>query len=178
MQKRNLILIGFMGVGKSSVGKELSLMLKRELIDTDTYIEAKMRMSISEIFESFGEPYFRGLERELCQSLSERRSKIVATGGGIIKNADNIENLKQGGIIIYLKSYPENIAYNLRYDNSRPLLRVDNKLKKISELMAEREHYYNEYADIIIDVSNIGIRETLDRILGEVEVYENENQDN
>lgn len=162
---KNIVLIGFMGCGKTSVGRKLSIMLKREFIDTDDFIIKREGMSISEIFKAKGEPYFRELERELCKRYSQPKSKIIATGGGIIKNSENIKNLKKGGTMVYLKSTPKQIAINLRYDNSRPLLQVPNKEEKIAQLMKERQGLYEGCADKTIDVSNIGIEATIDKIL-------------
>lgn len=162
--EENIVLIGFMGSGKTSVGKKLSMTLKREFIDMDDFIENKEGMSINDIFSTKGEAYFRGLERELCKRFSQPKSKIIATGGGVIKNGENVANLKKGGIIIYLRSNPKSIAHNLRYDNTRPLLAGGNKEEKIAELMAEREPTYNKCADVIIDVSNLNIDETLEKI--------------
>ncbi len=162
---KNIVLIGFMGCGKTSVGRKLSIVLKREFIDTDDFIVKREGMSISKIFETKGEAYFRELERELCQRYAQPKGKIIATGGGIIKNSENIKNLKKGGVIIYLKSTPKQIAMNLRYDNSRPLLRVANKEAKIAELLNERKKLYERCADKTIDVSNIDINSTIDKII-------------
>lgn len=162
--EKNIVLIGFMGSGKTSVGKKLSRDLKREFIDMDDFIVTKEGMSINEIFEKKGEIYFRNLERELCQRFAEAKSKIIATGGGVIKNDENVENLKKGGIIVYLKSTPKQIAYNLRYDDTRPLLSGKNKEEKIASLMKEREPVYNRCADVIIDVSGINIDETIEKV--------------
>ena len=160
----NIVLIGFMGSGKTSVGKKLSVDLKREFIDMDDYIVEKEGMSINEIFEKKGEAYFRGLEKELCQNFAEAKSKIIATGGGVIKNDANVENLKKGGTVIYLKSTPKQIAFNLRFDNTRPLLAGDNKEKKIANLMAEIAPKYIKCADEIVDVSGLNVDETMDKI--------------
>ncbi len=162
---KNIVLIGFMGCGKTSVGRKLSIRLKREFIDTDDFIVKREGMSINQIFEAKGEPYFRELERELCQRYSAPKGKIIATGGGIIKNNENVRNLKKGGTIIYLKSTPKQIAVNLKYDNSRPLLQGGNKEEKIAELMKERKSLYEGCADKTIDVSNIDIDATIDKIL-------------
>ncbi len=162
--ERNVVFIGFMGSGKTSVGKRLSMDLKREFIDMDDFIVQREGMSVNEIFENKGEAYFREAERELCERFAEPKSKIIATGGGVIKNDKNVANLKKGGIIIYLKSTPKQIAYNLRFDNTRPLLAGGNKEEKIASLMAEREPTYNRCADVVLDVSNIDIDETIERI--------------
>ncbi len=162
--EKNIVLIGFMGSGKTSIGKKLSITLKREFIDMDDFIENKEGMSINDIFKTKGEPYFRELEKELCQRFAQPKSKIIATGGGVIKSDVNVVNLKKGGIVIYLKSSPKQIAYNLRFDNTRPLLAGGNKEEKIAKIMAEREPIYNRCADVIIDVSDLNIDETLEKI--------------
>ena len=143
---KNIVLIGFMGSGKTSVGKRLSLVLKREFIDTDDFIEKREGMTINEIFKEKGEEEFRKIERELYKRFSTPKKKIIATGGGVIKNSANIANLKKGGVIVYLKSSPEKIA-------------------QIRELLAQREPFYNKYAEITIDVSNYDIDHTVDKII-------------
>jgi shikimate kinase len=162
---KNIVLIGFMGSGKTSVGKKLSLILKREFIDTDDFIEKREGMTINQIFKTKGEPYFRNLEKELCQRYNKPKNKIIATGGGMVKNKENMTNLKKGGTVFYLKSTPERIAQNLRYDNSRPLLQGGNKAEKIAKLMEERRSVYENNADVTIDVSNINIDETINKII-------------
>ena len=108
---------------------------------------------------------FRKIERELYKRFSTPKKKIIATGGGVIKNPANIANLKKGGVIVYLKSSPEKIAQNLKFDNTRPILQVDDKEAKIRELLAQREPFYNKYAEITIDVSNYDIDHTVDKII-------------
>lgn len=169
MTNKNIVLIGFMGSGKTSVGKRISMRLKREFIDMDDFIVQKMGMSVNEIFEKYGEDYFRNIEKELCQRFAKSEKKIIATGGGVIKNKENVKNLRKNGIIIYLKTTPENIAYNLRNDNSRPLLAVEDKLGKIRELMNQRVPTYEKCADITLDVSDMGLEETLTKLIEEVE---------
>lgn len=162
---RNIVLIGFMGSGKTSVGKRLSIELKREFIDTDDFIEKREGMTINEIFAERGEAEFRRIEKELYRRFSRAKRKIIATGGGVIKNPANIANLKKGGVIIYLKSSPEKIAQNLKYDNTRPILMVSDKEAKIRELLAQREPFYNKYAQITVDVSNFDIEHTVKKII-------------
>jgi shikimate kinase len=166
---KNIILIGFMGSGKTSVGKKLSLLLRREFIDMDDFLEKREKMSINEIFEHYGEAYFREMEADLCKRFSEPKEKIIATGGGVIKSSKNMANLKKGGIVIYLKSSPARIAQNLKYDDTRPLLKVDDKEAKIAELLKEREPSYNKYSDITLDVSGFDLDETVDRLMQRLE---------
>jgi shikimate kinase len=171
--QHNIVLIGFMGSGKTSIGKRLSIKMKWEFVDMDDFIEKREGMTINEIFETKGEPYFRDIERELCIRFSEPRCKIIATGGGVIKNAKNVAALKQGGVIVYLKTNAETVAYNLRNDDTRPLLRCEDKLGKIRELLAQREPTYKKCADITIDVSHLNLEDTLNKITEEYEKYEN-----
>ena len=100
--EKNIVLIGFMGSGKTSVGKRLSMTLKREFVDMDDFIEKREQLTINEIFAQKGEPYFRGLEKELCERFAAGGRKVIATGGGVVKNAENMANLKKGGMIFYL----------------------------------------------------------------------------
>ena len=139
--------------------------LKREFVDMDDFISKREQLTVSEIFAQKGEPYFRGLEKELCERFSVYGSKIIATGGGVVKNADNVANLKKGGVVFYLKSTPERINENLKRDNTRPLLETEDKLAKIKELMAEREEFYTNAADITVDVTEKEIEETVQYIL-------------
>ena len=163
--EKNIVLIGFMGCGKTSVGKRLSMALRREFVDMDDFIEKREQMTINEIFAQKGEAYFRSLEKELCSRYSVCGSKIIATGGGVVKNKENIENLKKGGIVFYLKSTPEHINENLKRDDTRPLLNTPDKLAKIKELMAERESFYEDGCHVSVDVSNMEIEETVNYIL-------------
>ncbi len=162
---RNIVLIGFMGTGKTTVGKVLAEELDREFIDTDDYIELWVGMSIKNIFEKKGEAEFRKLEAELCKKFANPASKIISTGGGMIRNAQNMNLLKQGGKVFYLKSTPERIAYNLRYDTTRPLLAVEDKEAKIRQLLAERTPLYQKYADYTIDTENKTVREMAEKII-------------
>ena len=170
--KKNIVLVGFMGSGKTSVGKRLSMALKREFIDMDDFIEKREGMTINEIFAQKGEPYFRSLEKELCVRFAAGGGKVIATGGGVIKDSENVKNLKKSGIIFYLKSTPEKIAENLKNDDTRPLLAVEDKTAKIAELMSERERFYNACKDIEIDVSQKEIDETVAEVLEYMEKQE------
>ncbi len=151
--KTNIVLIGFMGSGKTTIGIRLAYKLKYLFIDTDKKIEEEMGISINEIFRIYGEQYFRNLEKTFIKKLSNSNKQVIATGGGIIKNKQNIEELKSKGIIIYLNASPEHIYNNIKDDDSRPLLQVENKMETIQSILNERKFLYEEFADIIIDIS-------------------------
>lgn len=165
MTEKNIILIGFMGCGKTSIGEQIAAKIQRNFIDMDCEIQRKAGMSINEIFENYSEQYFRKLERNYCKLIASTRCNIVSTGGGIIKDYSNIYNLKINGIIIYLKSTPEKIYRNIKYDDTRPLLNVENKMSAIKKLLYERSPMYEKYSDIIIDISSFKIDESAEYII-------------
>ena len=127
----NIYLIGFMGVGKSTVAKELSKRLDYQLIDTDDEIESREARSISDIFERDGEEYFRGLERELIRELSSKDNLIVSCGGGIIKCDENIRLMRESGKVVLLEASPETIYERVKDNDSRPLLQANPGIEGI-----------------------------------------------
>ena len=149
---KNIIMVGFMGSGKTTVGRILAKKLGYEFFDTDKYIEKKEGITITEIFAEKGEPYFRNLELEVAKEISESECKVIGTGGGMVKNDEIMGLLKANAVTVYLKASPGKIAHNLRNDDSRPLLSGGDKYAKIKALLAEREHLYIKAADITINV--------------------------
>jgi len=146
---KNIVLTGFMGTGKTAVGKELARLLDMRLIDVDTEIEVARDMSINEIFEKFGEPVFREIETDMIKKISRNKQVIISTGGGAVLKQENMEALRETGIIVCLMALPETILRRTRSTDDRPLLRVENPLEKIRELLDFRKPYY-EKADIVI----------------------------
>lgn len=150
-KKDNIILIGFMGSGKSTTGIGLSYRLKRILIDTDKMIEKREKKSISEIFALQGEEYFREKETELLRELKkERAGRIFSVGGGTPLKAENRRLLRELGTVVYLKVSAETVYERLKGDTTRPLLQGDDPQKKIGVLLKEREERYMDAADIVI----------------------------
>lgn len=154
MSKKNVILIGFMGCGKTTVGRELAKKLNFRFIDTDYMVQKEEDKSIEKIFDLFGEQYFREIEKNVCYKASNFKNCVISTGGGVIKHEENIVNLRKTGIIIYLRATPERIYENLKYDNRRPLLKNKDKFKAICDLLYKRVHLYEKYADITIDIND------------------------
>ncbi len=152
--KDNLILIGFMGTGKTSLGKLLANRLGRGFVDLDQKIERDAGMSIPKIFELHGEKYFRELEKKAVREVSERKNLVIATGGGTVKDAENVRLLKNSGVIICLTTEPEEIFRRTERRGERPLLdKNDQRLETIKKLLAEREIFYSQ-ADYTIDTTN------------------------
>lgn len=162
--KKNIVLIGFMGSGKSSVGMALSKDLNMQYISTDDIIEEQERMKIEEIFKTKGEKYFREKEKEVIKEVSHLKGCIIATGGGIVLNWENVENLKKGGKIFFLKAKPRVIYERIKEDRTRPLLNVPNPLSAIRRILKARMPLYMEAADYTIDTSAISIEEVVEKI--------------
>lgn len=160
---RNIILCGFMGSGKTVTGKTLAQKLNMEFIDLDQYIESEQKMSVNDIFEKFGETYFRNLESEASQKLGSANKKIIACGGGTVMNPLNVNYLKANGDIFYLSVSAETVKSRLKSDTTRPLLAKD-KANAIDSLLAAREPVYKAVADHIID-SNGSIDSAVEQIL-------------
>ena len=153
--KDNVILTGFMGTGKTSLGKVLAAKLGRPFVDIDRKIEVEQQLSIPKIFEQFGEEHFRNLERAAVRELSERRGLVIATGGGTVKDAENLRLLKNSGVIICLTCSPEEILSRTTRRGERPVLDGggSERLETIKRLLAERKEFY-DCADYHVDTTN------------------------
>ncbi|MCK5849720.1 MAG: shikimate kinase [Kiritimatiellae bacterium] len=160
---QNIVLAGFMGTGKTSIGKTLAERLDMEFLDMDDMIVEREGKSISRIFDENGEPYFRSVERELVRELSERPQQIIGTGGGIVLNPDNITDFTKTGLVICLNATPETIFKRLTNDTTRPLLAEGDKIKKITDLLKSRIDLYAAIP-IQIDTTNLDIQQVADQI--------------
>ncbi len=157
----NIVLVGFMGTGKSTVGRRLAKLLGREFIDTDLEIERLTEMTVSEIFRRHGETRFRSEERLLVKRLAEHKGYVIATGGGTVLNPENWRDLAQSGVIIGLYAPLDEIYKRIGYRNDRPLLRGDRQV--VEELWAKRQPIYNQ-ADWTIDTTHKGIEQVVEEI--------------
>ncbi len=150
MALKNITLIGFMGTGKTSVGKILAKRLNRPVVDVDRYIEVSEKKKISEIFEKEGEARFRVLEKEAIRQICERQGIVITTGGGAVLDPENIKTLKASGSVIALSASPETIYGRIKDSRRRPLLDGKDKLKEIERLLSERKPFYQQ-ADFYFD---------------------------
>lgn len=161
----NVILIGFMGCGKTTVGLRLSYRLRRAVIDTDKEIEKEEKRAISDIFATDGEPYFRDKETACLQKLIERTgNQIISVGGGLPLREENRRLLHELGQVFYLCAKGETIYERLKDDTTRPLLQGGDPLTKIGTLLRERDPYYRDAADVVITVDGKSFSEILDEI--------------
>ena len=169
---KTIILIGFMGAGKTSIGRRFSGKHNIDFIDTDHFIEEKVGMKISDIFNTHGEDCFRKLETKVLSELLEiKENKVISVGGGLPMRKENREILKQLGVIVYLEVSKESILERTGQDTSRPLLRGEDKEEKISMLLEERDPVYKKLADFTVVTDKKSFYEIMDEI--EVRLDEN-----
>jgi shikimate kinase / 3-dehydroquinate synthase len=161
--RRNVVLIGFMGTGKTAVGREVAARTARPFVDTDTLIEDRAGRPIHRIFAEDGEPAFRRLEAEVVASVSDRDGIVIATGGGVVLRADNMANLRRRGIIVALVADPQIIMARVGGGGRRPLLEGDPE-ERIRHLHRERDPLYRD-ADLVIDTSGLSPQEATDSVL-------------
>lgn len=162
--RKNIVITGFMGTGKSVVAKELARKLKMEFIDMDRIIEERQGTSIADIFAGYGEKYFRAQENKLVKELSKEENMVIATGGGTLLSSDNARVLSQRGQIICLYADSQTIYNRLKRKKNRPLLNGENILDKINHLMKERKKIYDNIK-WKIDTTNITTREVVDKVI-------------
>ena len=162
--KSNIVLTGFMGVGKTAVGKQLAQLLQMEFIDTDQLIEESV-MKIPDIFRLYGEDRFRREEMLAVKKAAASSNCVIATGGGVVLNPENIKALRSRGWIVLLTARPEVIAERLKGEATRPLLQqADDKIKAIRELLDAREKYYRN-CDLFIDTSDLSVSQVAEEII-------------
>lgn len=162
----NVILIGFMGSGKTTVGLKLSYRLRRTVIDTDKEIEREEKRPISDIFATDGEAYFRDRETVCLRRLiTTAKNQIISAGGGLPLREENRRLLHELGQVFYLRATEETIYERLKDDTTRPLLQVEDPLSKIRMLLNERDACYRAAADVVITVDG----KRFEEILGEIE---------
>lgn len=162
--RRNIVITGFMGTGKSVAAKELARKLGMKFINMDRIIEERQGTSIADIFARYGEKYFRAQENKLVKELSQKENMVIATGGGTLLSSDNARMLGQAGEIVCLYADSQTIYNRVKRKNDRPLLKGENVLSEIDHLLEERKKMY---ANIKwkIDTTNLNIEEVTDKII-------------
>jgi len=170
---QNIVLVGFMGCGKSTVGREISLQLNYSLVDTDALIEESVEKPISEIFADHGEGHFRSLETELLGQIHNANCthQIISTGGGLPVREENRAWLKKLGYVVWLKVGVDTVMKRTAKSNHRPLLRTDNAKQKVEEMLAVRNPIYREVADLSINTDDLEISETVHGIIESANYY-------
>jgi shikimate kinase len=159
----NLALVGFMGTGKTSVGRLAAEQLHFDYVDTDELIQTHTGRIIADIFKTDGEPAFRALERKVVLELASRTKTVISTGGGLPANPENLAGLKTHALVVCLWASPEKIWERVKNQSHRPLLEDPDPQKKIRELLAVREPFYKQ-ADVLMNTEIRTVREMAQQV--------------
>ena len=174
-QRNNIILIGPMGSGKTSIGKKLSKMMKFDFVDTDSIIEKKTGVDIPTIFEHEGEQGFRTRETKILKEISNVNNTVIGTGGGIIISADNRRIIKNLGFVVHLTANIKELVYRTEHDKNRPLINNVDAENKITTLLKERKDYYEKSSNVTISTDNYDTVKISRIIIKNFEEYEKNN---
>lgn len=166
----NIVLIGMPGSGKSTVGRSLARRLQRPFFDSDTVIEQRLGCSIRAYFDAEGEVAFRDVEQAVIGALTQETESVLATGGGAVLRAENRRHLHERGIVIYLRTSPEQLFRRLRHDTKRPLLQGPEPFKRLQTLHAERDPLYRECAHYVLDAHGTSLAMLTGRIIMQLEL--------
>lgn len=161
---KNIMLIGFMGTGKSTVSSYLSKWLSMEEVDLDAMIVLKTGTSIAQLFEQFGEEYFRDLETKTLIEVQQREQLIVSCGGGIVLRDENVRAMKEHGKIVLLTATPETVYERIKDSKNRPILNGNMNVEYIAQLMEKRRERYLQCADIIINTDDKSVKQISEEI--------------
>ena len=167
----NLFLVGLMGAGKTTIGRQLAKSLKLSFVDSDHEIEERTGANIPWIFDIEGEEGFRERERAVIDELTRRQDIVLATGGGAVLDKRNRASLAERGIVIYLYTSIEQLLKRTAKDRNRPLLQTDDPRARLETLLLERDPLYREIADLIIETDNRNIQATVRAILNGIKKF-------
>lgn len=166
MENKNIFLIGFMGVGKSTIAKILAKELDADLVEMDETIEAEAGITINEIFEKYGEQHFRDLESALVERIANKGGAVVSCGGGAVLRPENVTAMKKNGKVVFLTATPETIYERVRYSTNRPLLNGNMNVEYIAQLMERRREVYEQAADVIVSTDAKEKSQIIKEIIG------------
>jgi shikimate kinase len=172
IRAQNIFLVGPMGAGKSTVGRQLAESLSYTFKDSDQEIQRRTGVDIPTIFEFEGEEGFRARERQVIEDMVAEERIVLATGGGVILNAENRQNLASRGVVIYLHCTPEQQHARTSRDRSRPLLQTEDPLTRLRELMEERDPLYRQVADMVVSTEKRGTASVVKEIRRRLESTE------
>ena len=150
----NVFLVGPMGAGKSTIGRQVASLLRLDFDDTDHEIQRRTGVDIATIFDFEGEEGFRRREKAILDELTQREGQVLATGGGSVLDTDNLRNLSSRGVVVYLYCSPEQQHQRTLRDKRRPLLQTKDPLSKLRQLMEERDPLYRKAADLVVTTEN------------------------
>lgn len=160
---KNIILVGFMGTGKTAVAKALARELGMTYVSVDELIVAREKRPIKDIFRDNGEPYFRNVEKEVVAEISAKEGQVIDTGGGVVLDAVNMGRLRTGGVVVCLWASPETVYERTSRSKQRPLLNVDDPLGRIKELLEYRRPFY-EKADFHVMTDGANVASVVEKV--------------
>lgn len=166
----NVILVGLMGAGKTTVGRAVARRLGRQFYDSDHEIEARTGVRIPVIFEHEGEDGFRQREAQTIDELTQRSGIVLATGGGAVLRAENRENIKSRGTVVYLRANPHDLWLRTRRDKNRPLLQTADPRARLEQLFQERDALYRECATFVIETGRPSVNALVNMVLMQLEM--------
>ncbi len=172
MVSGNIFLVGPMGSGKSTIGRQLAKALKRPFFDSDKEIEKRTGVTISWIFEMEGEEGFRQREQQVIAELTAKQDIVLATGGGAVLREENRNALRSRGSVVYLCSSVEQLYRRTAKDKSRPLLQTNDPKKQIATLLAKRDPLYKSVADVVVRTAKQSIHKTVSNVIKKLESLE------
>lgn len=161
----NIFLIGFMGAGKSTVARELKDRLEMDRVEMDQVIVERQEMSIADIFDEYGEEYFRNLESNLLIELQKRKQTIVSCGGGVVVREENTDHMKKNGRVVLLTANPETVYERVKNSKDRPILNENMNVEFIRGLMEKRKARYEAVADVIVDTDGKNVTEICEEVI-------------
>ena len=171
----NIVLIGFMGAGKSTISDYLSTMFDMKLVEMDQEIVEREEMSIPDIFATYGEEYFRNLETNLLKELQEGENCIISCGGGVAMREQNVVEMKKNGRVVLLTASPETIYERVKDSNDRPILNGNKNVPFITDMMEKRREKYEAAADVVIQTDNKSILEISEELISKLTELDEEN---
>lgn len=161
----NIVLIGFMGAGKSTVSDYLSTMFAMRIVEMDQVIAEREEMSIPDIFATYGEEYFREQETKLLIELQNKKNTIISCGGGAALRAENVAEMKKNGRVVLLTASPETVYERVKDSDDRPVLKENNNVEFIADLMENRREKYEAAADIVIQTDNKTVLQVCEELI-------------
>lgn len=162
----NIFIVGPMGAGKTTIGRQLAKNLGWEFLDSDHEIVARTGVQIPIIFDVEGEAGFRKREKSMIDELTQRQQLVLATGGGAVLDEDNRRVLSQRGVVVYLRATAEQLYKRTARDRNRPLLQTEDPMAKIRELLEQRDPLYREVADVVMETGEENIRSVVRKLMG------------
>lgn len=168
----NIFLIGFMGCGKSTVAAKLNRMYGMNVVEMDQMLAKQQKMSIPEIFEQYGEEYFRDLESKLLQQIQLGSNQVVSCGGGVVLREQNVAEMKKNGRIVLLTAKPENVLKRVKGNDDRPILKGKKNVQDIAQLMEKRREKYEAAADFVVATDDKQVRAICEEIMQKIKGIE------